>query len=328
MAETTKHKPTKKSQSIYLDEDYVAAVDTIAERTGRNKSQVIASYLKTAVDELNSDSEKPMIITVMSFKGGVAKTTSAANLALCLGADDHKVLVIDLDGQGSISQYLGVYDMRAEDPCIADVMLTNSRGVRSPLEAVIKETAYENVYIVPSSFRFSDADSKIRSEAAPGVDSRLQYAIEDLLKTQKYDYIIIDCPPSLGLVVTNAITALEAGNGNSMIMIPVRVDGFAIAGLSNTLNTIESVARERRTPMRQWKLLRTIAERRSVAYKEGLKLINEQFKNAQFFTSVISKGTAVVESTLAMQPLMVYDPQSKPATDYRQLAGEIEDLNV
>ena len=321
-------KTTKKTQSLYLQDDVISAIDTIAEKTGQNKSQVVESYLKTAVDDLTSDSEKAMIVTVMSFKGGVAKTTSAANLSLCLGENDNKVLVIDLDGQGSISQYLGVYDPRAEELCIADVMLADNKGMRKTLSEVIVSTDYKNVDIVPSSFRFSDADSKMRSEASSGIDSRLKYAIEDLLKERHYDYVVIDCPPSLGLVVTNAITALEAGNSNSMIVIPVRVDGFAIAGLSNTVNTIESVARERRTPVRQWKLLRTITEKRSVAYKEGIKLIEDQFKNAQFFSACISKATVVVESTLAMQPLMEYDPASKAAAEYRQFTEEIEDLNI
>ncbi len=324
---STRTKTAKKSQSVYLPEEVVSAIDTIANKTGQNKSQVMESYLKNAVDELNGDSSKPMIITVMSFKGGVAKTTSAANLAICLGEIGRKVLIIDLDGQGSISQYLGVYDPRAEELCIADVMLTNAQGMRKAITQVKVNTEYENVDIVPSSFRFSDADSQMRSEASPGVDSRLQYAIEDMLKEEHYDYIIIDCPPSLGLVVTNAITALEAGNSDSMIVIPVRIDGFAIAGLSNTVNTIESVARERRTPVRQWRLLRTIAERRSIAYKEGIKLIEEQFQNARMFSTCISKAVAVVESTLAMTPLMKYDPNSKSANEYRQFAEEIEDLN-
>ena len=269
-----------------------------------------------------------MIITIMSFKGGVAKTTSAASLAICLAQDNNKVLIIDLDGQGSISQYLGVYDQTAEADCIADIMLTNTKGQRKTILEIAQPTEYENVDIVPSNFRFSDADARMRNESSQSsIDSRLRFAIEDAIEETHYDYVIIDCPPSLGLVVTNAITALEAGNDASMIIIPVRCDGFAIAGLSNTISTIEQVARERRTRMRKWKLLSTIAEKNTVAYREGKKIIERSFKNAEFFNTVIPKNTSVIESTLAMQPAVIYDPKSKASEEYHRLAEEIEEIN-
>ena len=112
-----------------------------------------------------------------------------------------------------------------------------------------------------------------------------------------------------------------------MIIIPVRCDGFAIAGLSNTISTIEQVARERRTRMRKWKLLSTIAEKNTVAYREGKKIIERSFKNAEFFNTVIPKNTSVIESTLAMQPAVIYDPKSKASEEYHRLAEEIEEIN-
>ena len=127
--------------------------------------------------------------------------------------------------------------------------------------------------------------------------------------------------------MTNAITALEAGNDASIIIIPVRCDGFAIAGLSNTIGTIEQVARERRTRARKWKLLATIAEKKTNAYREGKKIIEREFKNAEFFNSVIPKTTSVIESTLAMVPAVVYDPKSTAAEEYRRLTEEIEEIN-
>ena len=317
----------KKITSFSLKKDYVDAIDTLAQKSNQTRTEIVESYLQNAINDINNINGKPMIITVMSFKGGVAKTTSAANLALCLGRRGKDVLIIDLDGQGSISQYLGVYDPRAEETCIADVMLNNARGERLGIADVVRDTKFEGVSIVPSSFKFSDADSRMRSEVAPGIDSRLQHAIEDLISVMHFDYLIIDCPPSLGLVVTNAITALDAGNANSLIVIPVRVDGFAIAGLSNTISTIESVAHERRTPVRKWRILRTIAETRSVAYKTGLKMIKDQFPSVDFFNTCIPKATSVVESTLAMEPLVEYDKESKPAEAYERFADEIEGLN-
>ena len=309
----------KNTAAFYLTDEVTEALEEKAKKTGISKSEIVEQYLTQAIIDKDQE-KKPMIITIMSFKGGVAKTTSAASLAICLAQDNNKVLIIDLDGQGSISQYLGVYDQTAEADCIADIMLTNTKGQR--------KTIHENVDIVPSNFRFSDADARMRNESSQSsIDSRLRFAIEDAIEETHYDYVIIDCPPSLGLVVTNAITALEAGNDASMIIIPVRCDGFAIAGLSNTISTIEQVARERRTRMRKWKLLSTIAEKNTVAYREGKKIIERSFKNAEFFNTVIPKNTSVIESTLAMQPAVIYDPKSKASEEYHRLAEEIEEIN-
>lgn len=317
----------KTTAAFYLTDEVTEALEEKAKKTGLAKSEIVEQYLAEAMISKDQDA-KPMIITIMSFKGGVAKTTSAASLALCLAQRNHKVLVIDLDGQGSISQYLGVYDQTAEADCIADIMFTSPKGTRKSILDIVQKTEYPNLDIVPSNFRFSDADSRMRSESSQSsIDSRLEFAIEDMLEEVQYDYIIIDCPPSLGLVVTNAITALEAGNDASMIIIPVRCDGFAIAGLSNTISTIEQVARERRSRVRKWKLLSTIAEKNTVAYREGKKIIEKSFKNADFFNTVIPKNTSVIESTLAMQPAVIYDPTAKASEEYRRLTEEIEEIN-
>jgi chromosome partitioning protein len=324
----TKQTPKKKTASFSLSEDNVDIVEDIAKRTGRSKSEIVDSYLARAKQDMEKDASKPMIITVMSFKGGVAKTTTSANLAYELGQRGKDVLVIDLDGQGSITQYFGLYDQLAQDKCIADVLLADSRGQYMKLADVMKDTGYPGVSIVPSSFRFSDADSRMRSELTSGADTMLLFAINDMLQTLHFDYIIIDCPPSLGLVVTNAITALDAGNSNSMIVIPVRVDGFAIAGLSNTVDAINAVARGRRTAPKRWKLLATITEDRTVSFKMGVNLIKQNFEQAEFFDSKIPKAASVIESTIAMEPLCEYEPNSAPAREYRKFADEIEAINA
>ena len=316
---------TKKPTSFSLDESQIAALSEMASMTGKNKSELVGDLINKAAGP--DEDDRPMIITTMNHKGGVAKTTTVANLAMCLAQDDNRVLIIDLDSQGNISQNFNRYDPTATEPNIADVMLTYLSPKRLHLRDVMKETDYENVYIVPCSFRFSGADAKLRNETGSAIDSRLLFAIEDLLKEEKFDYILIDCPPSIELVTTNAIVALEAGKKSSMIIIPMKIDGYAIAGMDNTLATIESVSRERRTPPKHWKLLRTICEKRTTAYKEGIKIIQSKLRDAQFFSTSISKATAVSESSLVMRPLVDYDPSSTVANDYHRLAEEIEDLN-
>lgn len=299
----------------------------------------------------------PTILTVLGFKDGAAKTTTSVCLAVALGKMKKKVLVIDLDEQGPASQYLGVYDPLAEKPCIADAILPNiDGGPLKTLDDVMIETDYKCVSIVPSSFRFTDADSRMRIGAIrQGVaasrstatasqsdmltftstaftsqtilaaqnvlGSRLRDAIKEL--DEHFDYIIIDCPSSLGLTITNAITALEAGAPNSALIVPVRVDRFAIAGLSQTIGIINRVAAERCVVPAEWRILRTMVEKKTSAYKVGMGLIENSSNEVRFFDAAIPKATIVPESMLEMVPLVKYAPDSKPAKAYRKLAREI-----
>lgn len=314
------------TQSLSLDMNTIDRLEEEAERLGVPKSQLVDQFLKDHFTKSDED-ERPAIISIMSFKGGCAKTTTAASLAICLGERGHRVLIIDFDGQGNISQYFNAFDKRAEEKCISDVLFSTAKGMgdnRVPLDSIIHDTAYENVSIAPANYRFADADADFRSEKTNS-DSLLKFAIEDMQR--EFDYIIIDCAPSLNMTVTNAIVALEAGNKNSMIIIPVKIDGFAIAGVGQTVNTINRVATGRRTDKPRWFLLKTIAEVRTDVFTEGEKELDAAIPNANYFDTIISKGTKVPESSLARIPFMVYEPDSKPAKDYRKLTDEIEAMN-
>ena len=275
------------------------------------------------------------IISIANHKGGVGKTTTTASVGSILATKGYKVLVIDMDGQGNVSQSLGVYDPRSEEACIADVLYqATPSSPRMSLSEVMRTTDYENVFCVPSNFRFADADTRLKAEIAGGVDTRLLYAIEDLIDEtarsgeRKFDYIIIDCGPRLDMTTTNAIVALEAGNNASHIIIPIKVDGYAIAGLSQTIDTINRTARERRRLPQHWKILQTMIERNTSAYKYGCQMMKEAIPNAEYFNTKIEKSTVVPEASLAMEPLIKYDPNSKPAISYRLLAQEIEEMNA
>ena len=313
-----------KQQSLSLRNDTINILEKEAERRGVSRSKLVDSVL---FEQLATDTvSKPTIVAVMSYKGGVAKTTTSACLAICLSEAGKRVLIVDLDGQGNISQYFRVYDPRSEESCIADVLdhaSTNSN--RLTLEEVMRETDYENVYVVPSNFRFSDADAKMKAETAGGIDTRLRYAIEDM--KENFDYIIIDCGPRLDMTTTNAIVALEAGNHNSHIIIPVKLDGFAMAGVSQTVDLINRTARERRMAPQPWIILRTVVERNTSVYKVGSEELKNTLPNAKYFNTIIDKATIVPESSLAMIPLVSYEPDSKPSLEYRMLAQEIEDMN-
>lgn len=317
----------KKQQSLSLGSETVEYLEREAERLGLKKSQLVDQILNSQLNpENNHDDEKPTIISVMSYKGGVAKTTTSICLAVCLAEDGYSVLIIDLDGQGNASQYLHVYDPRSEDLCIADVLYSQgSNSKRKTLSEVMKKAEdYDNIYVVPSNFRFADADARMKTDGA-GADTRLRYAIEDL--EEKFDYIIIDCGPRLDITTTNAIVAIEAGNRNSHIIIPVKVDGFAIAGISQTVQMINRTATERRTQPQPWKILRTQVEQKTQVYKVGCEELKRAVPDAEYFNTKIPKSTIVPESNLAGVPLVTYEPASKPSLAYRSLAQEIESMN-
>ncbi len=322
----------KQQQSLSLGRETIEELEKEADRRGLNKSQLADLLLN---GQLTQAADKPTIISVMSYKGGVAKTTTSACLAVSFSELGYKVLVIDMDGQGNVSQSLRVYDPRSEEPCIADVLYqTTPNSPRLSLHEVMQTTKYDNLYCVPSNFRFADADTRLKAEIAGGVDMRLEYAIEDLIeevdknKEKPFDYIIIDCGPRLDMTTTNAIVALEAGNNASHIIIPIKVDGFAIAGLSQTIDTINRTAKERRRLPQHWKILQTMIERNTTTYKYGCQMLKEAIPNAEYFNTKIEKSTVVPEASLAMEPLITYAPDSKPAISYRLLAQEIEEMNA
>ena len=317
----------KKQQSLSLGQETIEYLEREAERRGLKKSQLVDQILNNELNpDKNDDSDKPTIISVMSYKGGVAKTTTSICLAVCLAEDGYRVLLIDMDGQGNASQYLHVYDPRSEDPCIADVLYNQgSTSKRKTIEEVMVQAVdYENIYVVPANFRFADADARMKSDGA-GADTRLRYAIEDM--EEKFDYIIIDCGPRLDITTTNAIVAIEAGNRSSHIIIPVKVDGFAIAGISQTVQMINRTATERRTQPQPWKILRTQVEPRTQVYKVGCEELKKAVPEATYFNTKIPKSTVVPESNLAGIPLVSYDAAAKPSLAYRTLAQEIEAMN-
>ena len=328
-------KPNKQSTSLYLDVEVNENINRKAKESGKSKSEVVNELLRGEGGESRKD--KPMILVTSSHKGGVAKTITAANLAVEFALKGKKTLVIDLDGQGSISEYLHVYDDSNQNACIADVLITDDNGDGASLKSVKKPALYQddnmelheiaNLEVVPSDLRFDNADSKMKNSGSmAGVDMRLHDAIEELTEEEKYDYIIIDCPPRVDLVTTNAITALRAGKSESMVIIPVRPDGFSKRGMESTITAIEAVGRKKRTYSSNWMLLRTIDEPRTNLSKILEDMIKEDFPEAKFLETKIEKAVVVMESSQFYTPLAYYAENSKSRSQYIALADEIEEI--
>lgn len=300
--------------------------DIIAQQLG-DKNEVGTLVAKSG-NELPAKKKLPTILTIINFKGGVAKTTTTTSLAACLGKLGKKVLVIDFDAQGNASISFNVFDKKKKDPCIVDVLFGPERGQqRMTLEEVMRETACENVKVVPSNMRFLKADAMIRNEN--GSETLLQYAIQDMMDRGKenFDYIIIDLGPNLNMTTTNALVAMEVGNENSMVILPVKLDEYSIVGIPEVIETIENVAKARRTRTQKWRILLTIIEPTTVTYEAALDELQSEVPEAKYFETQIRKATKVNEATLAKLPVSAYAPRTNVAKDYHNLAKEIEAMH-
>ena len=330
----------KKNVSFYLDEEDVAALENESLIRGVSRNEVLKS--KLSGEEIENDvSDRPVILCFTSHKGGVGKTTSSANVAAVFAQKGKKTLLIDLDGQGSLSEYFHVYDDASEYPCIKDVMIPDLNGNTKSIKEVKVPAKYveltsdgreiyhdiENLEIVPSDLRFDNADSELSTKVKAGSDIMLSNAIEELLKEEKYDYIILDCPPRVDLITTNAFTALDQGNSNSMVIIPVKPDGFSKRGLMSTLDAMKMVARIKHKDLCKWMLLKTAIEPRTNLAKIMDDRIREVVPTARFFDTIITKATVVMESTEFYTPLPFYASNSKSWGEYINLADEIESKN-
>lgn len=327
--------------SVSLDSDLVVDLDRFANATGLSRSAALTSQLRQArASELEASSAKlkPLIIVTSSHKGGVAKTTTAGNLAVEFALSGKKTLIIDLDGQGSVSEYLSVFTEDLREPCIADIMFGDEidepytlADVKRPALHKDDDEFFEipNLEVVPSNLRFDNADSKMKNAMMVGVDIRLRDAINTLVKDTieageaPYEIIIIDCPPRVDLVTTNAIAALEAGNSGSMVIIPVRPDGFSKRGMKSTIQAVEKVARAKQLPVPHWMLLKTIDEPRTNLSRNLEYIVESEFPEATFFETTIEKSTTVMESTQFFMPLAYYAVNSKSRKQYTELAIEV-----
>lgn len=318
---------TKKNSTYYLSDEISSSIKKAAGDKGISASELAEAMLKQGLGAELDKSKRPCIIPLLANKGGTAKTTTSVNLAAYMAEKGKKVLLIDLDGQANASRYLGFIDVTETKPCIADVLVSDKKGNRMGLAEVMYETQFDNVKLVPSSFRFNDGGKLMEAETGtPRLDSRLQDAIEDL--DEVFDYIFIDCPPSLGTLATNAIAALDAGNPRSFILIPIPGADWAVTGLKNTIRTIDNVCRARRTPTHPWYCVKTICDPGHVAFQMAFEMVRDEVGDVPYLETIIPRGTVAVESGLARQPLAQYDKKCKSnvAKAYKDLTEEVYEM--
>lgn len=251
------------------------------------------------------------IIALANQKGGVGKTTTTINLAASLAALDKTVLVVDADPQANASSGLGI-DIRSLKNTIYEGLI----GKCQPTDAVLK-TPFENIDIIPSHINLVGAELEMVQ-----MDNR-ERRMRDLLLPlqQSYDYILIDCSPSLGIITVNALTASDS------VMIPVQCEYFALEGLSKLLNTIKIIKSKLNTRLEIEGFLLTMYDSRLRLHNQIYEEVKSHFKELVFNT-VVQRNITLSESQSHAQPALMYDAGSRGAINHMQLAQELIEKNA
>lgn len=246
------------------------------------------------------------IIAIANQKGGVGKTTTSVNLSACLAYLGKKVLLVDIDPQGNASSGVGVNKGEVQQ-CIYDVLIDDVS-----VKETILETKVENLHIVPATISLAGAEIELVSTISREV--RLKRALQEVQGL--YDYIVIDCPPSLGLLTINSLTASDA------IIIPVQCEFYALEGLSQLLSTIRLVQKHLNKNLSIDGVLLTMFDART---NLGIQVIEEVKKYFQdkVYKTIIPRNVRLSEAPSHGEPIIIYDPKSRGAEVYLELAKEV-----
>ena len=246
------------------------------------------------------------MIAIGNQKGGVGKTTTTVNLGAALVFQGKKVLIIDMDSQGNATSGLGIER--------ADVKQSVYEVLVDQIEAAgaILPTSRENLWILPSTLQLAGAEIELAT--ADHRESRLKQAIEPI--KADYDYILVDCPPSLGQLSLNAFTASDT------ILIPVQCEYYALEGLSQLLNTIRLVQRTYNKNFRIEGVLLTMLDARTNLGYEVVEEVRKYFQE-KVYQTIITRNVRLSEAPSYGQSVIDYDPKSRGAEMYMDLAKEV-----
>ena len=249
------------------------------------------------------------VVSIANQKGGVGKTTTAVNLSAALAKKGKKVLLIDADPQGNATSGLGID--KEKDKSIYDVIINEVS-----LDEAVKDSNIKKLKVCPSNINLAGAEVELVSLMSR--EHRLKERIDEV--RDRYDYILIDCPPSLGLITLNAFTASDS------VLIPVQCEYYALEGLGQLINTINLVRKHLNRSIEIEGAVLTMYDSRTTLSNQVVKEVSGYFQD-RVYKNVIPRNVKLSEAPSYGMPISVYDAKSKGAKSYEKLAKEFLDKN-
>ena len=255
---------------------------------------------------MNTDDGKGLTLAIVNQKGGVGKSTTAVNLSACLAGHGKKVLLVDLDPQANATSGLG---KRREDrqKCVYNVLIDDE-----PLASVIEDTDVEALRLVPSTIQLAGAEIEMVSRFSR--ETRLQAALGPVAGA--YDYVLIDCPPSLGLLTVNALTAADK------VIIPIQCEYYALEGLSQLIESVRLIKKHLNTKLEIAGVVMTMYDVRTKLSAQVTAEVVKYFSQ-KVYKTVIPRSVRLSEAPSYGLPIIEYDGKSKGALAYREFAKEV-----
>ena len=246
------------------------------------------------------------VIALANQKGGVGKTTSAVNLAACLAAAEKSTLLIDMDPQSNATSGVGVEGKKLEHS-IYDALIDGTS-----IETLLHDTELEAMKLIPSNIKLVGAEIELVNR------EKREFALRGIISEirKKFDYLIIDCPPSLGLLTINSLTAADS------VIIPIQCEYYALEGLTQLLNTIRLVQKQLNPSLGIEGVLLTMFDPRLNLSKQVADDVGKYFGD-RVFTTIVSRNVKLSEAPSYGKPIILYDITSRGAANYMDLAQEI-----